>query len=498
MLQRTAFLLCICSPVLLTLRLHGAEIANGQGEMVGEVSATSAILQTRLTQGTKLIDGDLPGADGVAWFELDTNKDFTSARRTSVATALPEHDYIVRAKVTKLEPGTQYYWRAVFGVDEATAKPGPTRRFSTLPSADSAVPVSFAVVTGLNYAKFHGDARIDNVEHREQNNIDYSGPYKGADRALGYPGLVSLAKASPAFIVATGDNVYYDTPTKGRAETQAELRKKWHEQFVQKRFIDLFATTPTYWEKDDHDFRYDDADNTKPEVAPSPRLGRHTFLEQVPIGETDDLPRTFRTFRVGKDLQFWLVEGRDYRSPNSMPDGPGKTLWGRDQLEWLQHTLLESDATFKLLISPTPMVGPDDLRKKDNGADIGGFRHERDEFFAWLQDTGVLKRNFYIVCGDRHWQYHSIDPSGVEEFSCGTLVDENSRLGREPGDPKSTDPDATIRQPYTQKKPSGGYLLIKVTPASESEPASLLFQFDDDLGDKLYEHRKVANTNAVK
>ncbi len=29
-----------------------------------------------------------------------------------------------------------------------------------------------------------------------------------------------------------------------------------------------------------------------------------------------------RTFRWGKTLQIWLVEGRDYRSPNNMPDGP--------------------------------------------------------------------------------------------------------------------------------------------------------------------------------
>jgi alkaline phosphatase/alkaline phosphatase D len=485
-------MLSVCGVSLVVSADLSAEVTNGQGELAGEVSATTAILQTRLTRGTTLIDGDLPGADGVAWFELDTDQDFSSPRRTPAATAVPEHDYIVRAKVTGLEAGTKYYWRAVFGADRSSAKAGPTRSFLTLPSADSAVPVTFAVIACMNYAKFHGDDRIDNVQHREQNNIDYSGPYKGADRALGYPGLASLAKAAPAFVVATGDNVYYDTPVKGRAQTQAELRKKWHEQFVQKRFIDLFATTPTYWEKDDHDFRFDDADNTQPEVPPSPLLGRHTFLEQVPIGGSDELPRTFRTFRVGKDLQFWLVEGRDFRSPNSMPDGPGKTLWGRDQLEWLQHTLLESDATFKLLISPTPMIGPDDLRKKDNGADIGGFRHERDEFFQWLSEQGVLRRNFYLVCGDRHWQYHSVDPRGIEEFGCGSLVDENSRLGRDPGDPKSTDPDATIKQLYTQKKPSGGYLLIKATPASSSEPASLLFHFEDDLGETTYENRKVA------
>ncbi len=78
----------------------------------------------------------------------------------------------------------------------------------------------------------------------------------------------------------------------------------------------------------------------------------------------------------------------------------------------------ESDATYKLLISPTPMIGPDDLRKTDNHCDVGGFQYERDEFFRFLKANGFHKRNFFIVCGDRHWQYHAVDSTGIEEFSC--------------------------------------------------------------------------------
>jgi alkaline phosphatase/alkaline phosphatase D len=176
-----------------------------------------------------------------------------------------------------------------------------------------------------------------------------------------------------------------------------------------------------------------------------------------------------------------------------MPDGPDKTIWGAEQKEWLKRTLQESDATFKLLISPTPMIGPDDLRKKDNHTNIGGFRHERDEFFDWLKATGVADRHFYIVCGDRHWQYHSIHPSGLEEFSCGALVDANARLGRKPGDPKSTDPDGLIKQPYYQTPASGGFLLVDVTPSTDSQPPRLTFRFMDENGKLLHEHEVIAD-----
>ena len=166
-----------------------------------------------------------------------------------------------------------------------------------------------------------------------------------------------------------------------------------------------------------------------------------------------------------------------------MTDGPDKTIWGAEQKAWLKETLLASDAKFKLLISPTPLVGPDDLRKTDNHCDIGGFRHERDEFFAWLKEAGLDRRHFYLVCGDRHWQYHAIDPTGLEEFSCGALVDANSRLGRKSGDPKSTDPEGLIRQPYLQSPRSGGYLAI------EAAAGKLIFTWRDEHGVEL--HREV-------
>ena len=243
---------------------------------------------------------------------------------------------------------------------------------------------------------------------------------------------------------------------------------------------------------DDHDFRKDDCDNSG-DYLPSPDAAKRVLLEQLPYGPAGDLDvKTYRTVRLNKDLQVWFTENRLFRSPNKMPDGPDKTIWGKEQKEWLKKTLVESDAQFKILISPTPMVGPDDLRKKDNHCNVGGFRHERDEFFQFLNDNGLDQQNFFIVCGDRHWQYHAVDPSGVEEFSCGALIDANSRLGRDPGDPASTDPDALIKQPYTQAESSGGFLMIRCETAGtagdvgNTERATLKFEFFDEKGTLLH------------
>lgn len=117
--------------------------------------------------------------------------------------------------------------------------------------------------------------------------------------------------------------------------------------------IDFFQYIPTYWSKDDHDFRYNDSDN-ETDRQPLPDTGISLFHEQLPnAAQGPDSPKTYRTIRVSRDLQIWLTEGRDYRSPNKAPDGPDKTMWGKQQREWLKSTLKSSDAKWKLVITPT-------------------------------------------------------------------------------------------------------------------------------------------------
>eukprot|EP00913_Durusdinium_trenchii_P028363 g26591.t1 len=466
----------------------------GQGLMTGEVSHTSAVVQARLTGTDRLVKGDVPGRAGQALFVLREsvpNESSQPVRKTAIASA--DNDFIARVKFSELDPNTRYTVTVHAGDDLKTPTTRAVGSFKTLPGPEYSAPVRFVVVTGMNYAKFHGDNRIDKKIHKEHNNTALPKPYTGPDKHLGYPGLASILKLKPDFFVGTGDNVYYDTPKKPRAETIAEMRQKWHEQFVQPRYRDLFASVPTFWEIDDHDYRIDDGDNTG-DYRPSPALGRKVMLEQLPIAPHGSRnARTYRTRRVSKDLQIWFTEGRMYRSPNTMKDGPDKSIWGAKQKLWLKRSLMVSDARFKLLISPTPMIGPDDSRKTDNHTNIGGFQHERDEFFKFLKDTGIDKQGFYLVCGDRHWQYHARHPSGIEEFSCGALVDANSRLGRKPGDPKSTDPKATIKQLYAQKVRSGGFLQIGVTPATKTKPAKLTFQWFDEFGKLLHQHVKSAD-----
>ncbi len=478
-----------------------------QGIMAGEVAENSALLQSRLTSSDPLQDPRWEGVRGIrgwAHFEIADNEAFEGAHLTDWIEASPYSDFIVKRKVGDLDPATRYYYRLHYGQAKDSSRTSETATFRTLAGGEIAAPYSFAVVTGMNYSFFHftGSSRL--------------GPYEGPDKDLGYPALASILKLRPDFFVGTGDNVYYDHPGhRGRAQTLHEMRRKHHEQYSQPRFLDLFKSVATYWMKDDHDHRFDDSDavnavriraskqldyyprtnihegESGSGFLPSHDLGIQVFQEQLPVVDPAERdPVTYRTHRVSRDLQVWLVEGRDYRSPLDQPDGPRKTIWGEVQKKWLLRTLAESDATFKLLLSATPMVGPDSSSKRDNHTNINGYRHEGDEFFRRLAESGVSASEFFVACGDRHWQYHSIRPDGYEEFSSGALVDANAILGSFPGDPDTTDPEGRIEQPFHSPEASGGFLVISVVPDGASARAE--FRFYDEKGMLLYEHVKTA------
>ncbi|GJM29671.1 MAG: alkaline phosphatase [Cyclobacteriaceae bacterium] len=452
----------------------------------GELTDQSIILQCRLNTTDTLVNKDLQGQSGSGFFQVSTDSLFAKSINTEQLNADRSNDFILRKLISGLNPDQTYFYRLIASYQDSDQQySSKVGSFTTFPSASESRPVTFAISTGFNYEKFYGiDKPATEVASLE-------------DQLLGFEAFETVRKLQPDFFIANGDVVYYDQPSNQDSEYYArsrpEMRAKWHRYFSMPRNREMMLKVPVYYLKDDHDYRYNDCDTTDQRALPTHQDGVEVFRKQTPVVDLENPEgRTYRTHRMGKLLQLWFVEGRDYRSPNLMEDGPGKTLWGKEQIAWLKKTLSESDAVFKLLISPTPMIGPDDAYKKDNHANLGGFQYEGQAFFSWLKENDFLNKNFYIVCGDRHWQYHSVHPEGFEEFSSGAFVDQNSRAGRVPGDPKSTDPDAFVTVPYiqTEGKNSGGFL--QVTVRNTENPPEIQFSFHDTHGNELYSISKTA------
>ena len=393
----------------------GTEIVYmANGIKIGEVSSRSAIIWTRLTKhpernikGTPFptnikkkglslkfdnlaaMEGSVPGALGDVRIAYWPKSDAAPIKVTPWQAVTADKDFTTQIQIKDLLAGTNY---SVIAEGRTLGSQKPVVKtegaFRTAPKADTPARITFTVVTGQDY------------RWRD-------------DTANGHRIYPQMQKLAPDFFVHTGDIEYYDKPGP-YADTVELARFKWNRIYAMPFQRTFHNKTASYFIKDDHDTLKNDAWPGQTYGELTWEDGLEIFREQVPMGDT-----TYRTVRWGKDLQLWFVEGRDFRSPNTMADAPGKTIWGQEQKKWFFGTVRQSDATFRILISPTPVVGPDRGNKNDNHANIG-FKHEGDQ----LRDFIGKQKNMFIICGDRHWQYVSVDPAtGAKEYSCGPTTD---------------------------------------------------------------------------
>ena len=312
------------------------------------------------------------------------------APRTLGWTAVESHrDFTHQFQLERLKGGIEYQVKVEgrpLGGQAVTCT--QTGRFRIPAGSETAKDVSFCVVTGQDY-------------HRRDD------PQKGHRI---YKHMLNL---DPDFFVNTGDTIYYDK-AKPYAGTIPLARFKWNRFYGLPYQRHFHLQVGSYFIKDDHDTLKNDCWPNQRYWELTWQQGLDLFQEQVPVGKPP-----YYTVRWGKHLQIWVVEGREYRSANNLPDGPEKTIWGTKQKQWFFDTVRDSDATFRVLVSATPVVGPDRSNKNDNHANRG-FTHEGRELRRFMAD----QKNMVSVCGDRHWQYVSVDPeTGLKEFSCGPTTD---------------------------------------------------------------------------
>ena len=162
-------------------------------------------------------------------------------------------------------------------------------------------------------------------------------------------------------------------------------------------------------------------------------VGRQALREYWPIRVAPDDPqRLYRTVRAGADLELFILDTRQYRSPNADQDGPAKTMLGEQQLQWLLSGLTESTATWKVIVTTVPLSiskgGGAGVPGNDGwagGADGTGFERERQVIVDSI--LGRRVKNVVFLAGDVHYvQANAYDPNGdgtsdFHEFMVGPL-----------------------------------------------------------------------------
>lgn len=452
---------------IVTPRLPKEKVYFTTGFKVMEVGETSALIWTRLCgqeipnpirhkrreqvfrhpidfdedQQVDKMDGGVKAIAGQVRFRLVNNKE---EKMSAWIEASSKKDYTVKFLFDGLMPDTTYHveieGRSAPDAESAVAK----GKFNTLPEASVVKPVNLVTSTCQYFWSYDDNTR-------------------------GFRTYVSMRRLKPDFFIHTGDYVYYDKPGP-LGTTVAKARHQWHAMDAWPSLRDFFSDVPVYMIKDDHDVLRDDA---FPGMGSYGELtfeqGLDIWYENVPLAN-----KPYRSMRWGKDLQIWMVEGREFRSPNSMPDGETKSIWGEEQKNWLMSTVKASDATFKLLFTATPVVGPDRDTKKDNHANKV-FQTEGH----WLRNFLSQQKGMYVVNGDRHWQYVSQDSAtGLTEFGSGPVSDYHAQ-GWDPDD---------LRPQHRFLRVKGGFLQIRAD--RENGKPFIIFIHRDVNGEVTHEEKR--------
>jgi alkaline phosphatase D len=439
------------------------------GVKIGEVTPHSAVIWTRRTASEgRLADGVLrkaagkaamapkpeenidgfegacPGASGYVRLTVEPVSGRGRQRTFDWTEVKPDIDYTHQFDIAGLEPASAYRFRVETRESRDRREDSPlTGEFRTAPAAGSNVPVYFALTSCQKYSE--------------------------TDRPDGFHIYQSLEKLKPEFFVSCGDNVYYDSDDPV-VNSAACARYHWARMYSMATLHSCLRKLPGYWQKDDHDLYSDDSypGLETPKMLPFRFAeGQKLFREQVPSPKDGPM---YRSFRWGTHLEIWLPDSRDHRSPNPEPDGPTKTVWGVQQRQWLEKTLADSPVRWKIIVNPNPIVGPDHGRKRDNHANPT-YAMEGLAFRQWLKKN--VAGSVILMNGDRHWQYHSVDPeTGVNEFGCGAASDSHSIMPSNGED----------KRYHRFLRAKGGFVTVR---AGES----LLIQHHDVLGAVVY--RKV-------
>lgn len=380
-----------------------------QGVAIGDVDAGSAVLWTRL-----------PGGSGRLELAAEGGPQRTIALRAAAA-----DDFTVHLPLTGLEANRLYRYRVVAGEPGGPDQGEWAGSFRTAPAADQSRPLSFVFSGDLGGQGF--------CRHPE----------------TGYGIFRAMAKLQPDFFLANGDMIYADNvcPAKNpdgfpnlvgafpdvaspavdwtqAAATFEVFAGHWRYNRADGAFQDFLAHVPIFAQWDDHEVINDFGARWQewpidPRRKGYPQLvaeGVRAFFLHNPISRHPEEPhRIYRSFVWGRDLEFWILDARSYRSANDLTDRPSnaKELLGATQMSWLLSGIAASKATWKVISNDVPLSVPTggnphiygrDAYANGNAPDFSagsGFESEMMRLLKMLDANNI--ENVVFVTTDVHF-----------------------------------------------------------------------------------------------
>jgi len=429
---------------------------------INNIGSLSNIAFAQNNNNNKLViingfaSGDVADTSAVVWsrakdralmhVQYDTDRSFLHAKsKTLLVDKLT--DFAGHIKLDSLSPDTIYYYRVWFS-SASDSTNNTTKSLSTRP--DSMIGSFRTAPDHLTSSISSTNRTISFVIGGDLGGQNYC-RRDGIGGIQGYPIFSIMQSLSPDFFIFNGDQIYGDTACSvngpsnvtgwtniegnfpsvtdnkvnwnNQTQLQGIYSKHWEYNRADPHLQGLLRNTSMYSQADDHEVVNDyggkwsywtNATKNRTGFPNVVKAGINAFFNFSPIDRNKAEPdRIYRSFHWGKDLDLFLLDMHSYRSRNDLPDTPqnNKTLLGRDQLHWLEQSLLNSTATWKVISADVPATIPNCFNKQlgcDNWATNGTsatfketFTGERSDFLKFLDDHNI--KNVVVVATDVHF-----------------------------------------------------------------------------------------------
>ncbi|MCW5572031.1 MAG: alkaline phosphatase D family protein [Steroidobacteraceae bacterium] len=314
-----------------------------QGPMIGDTGPQHLTIWGRA-------NGPYPIA-----FQYSKDREFRAPLTSAAVATDAASDFTAAVRIDGLEPGATYWYRPV--VD------GVVDRYQSVPVAVRTAPAGAADFR----VAFGSCARL--ARDPVQRIFD------------------SVVREAPDLFLWLGDNIYADS------EAPEAIADEYRRQRKVASLAPLIRSVPQLAIWDDHDFGYNNSDGSSPFKAGSLATFRNYWANPA-----YGLPGTPGVFfeKHFSGVDFFMLDGRYYRSPNGDPDGPRKQFLGAAQHAWLRERLAASRAPFKIIACGSGWSMADGPA----GDTWAAFRTERDALFDFLRDARI--EGVVLLSGDSH------------------------------------------------------------------------------------------------
>lgn len=211
-----------------------------------------------------------------------------------------------------------------------------------------------------------------------------------------------------------GDNLYYQPHDLANA---SDMLARYHKQRAFPGIAALLLSMPNYAIWDDWDFGGNDSDRKFAGQKDSRIVFRAMW--PMPLSSMGDAGGQGMYYRFARgDVEFFMLDDRTFRDADVSADRPDKSMFGAQQIQWLQQSLLHSKAHYKVIASGSSL-----LNGVAGNEGWHNFPRERLAFFSWLvqqEITGIV-----LLSGDAHHTRltlnHSVAGQPIYELTCSPL-----------------------------------------------------------------------------